>query len=208
MWLVVDEAGTLNTSDVCFNPDHVPDLHPSPMGEAAPPPEADGVLVVGRSYDLTFSFDGNLGAGSTVGLLASTGGVVRGVSVIKSRMQFVYTPAAFDVLRFTAVAPDLGRTARRLFRPVLVNLGPNYVPNTLSRLTFVDGLAAAVTADFDRVLGALGAVQVLDAAGGSGFMRLLDCVGPIHAVLPLQEAARAHAMLEAGTVLGTVVLQP
>jgi NADPH:quinone reductase len=35
-----------------------------------------------------------------------------------------------------------------------------------------------------------------------------DFVPPIHAVLPLQEVARAHAMLEAGTVLGKVVLQP
>lgn len=35
-----------------------------------------------------------------------------------------------------------------------------------------------------------------------------DFVPPIHAVLPLEEAARAHAMLEGGSVLGKVLLQP
>jgi NADPH2:quinone reductase len=35
-----------------------------------------------------------------------------------------------------------------------------------------------------------------------------DFVPPIHAVLPLQEAARAHALLEGGAVLGKVLLQP
>lgn len=35
-----------------------------------------------------------------------------------------------------------------------------------------------------------------------------DFVPPIHAVLPLREAARAHALLEAGSVLGKVLLEP
>ncbi len=85
-----------------------------------------------------------------------------------------------------------------------------------ARCRFIESLGATALDARDEhltaaVLGATGgegAGLVLDAAGGSGFMRLLDCVGPIHAVLPLQEAARAHAMLEAGTVLGKVVLQP
>ena len=139
MWLVVDDSGTLQTSEVSLDVNYAPDFLTAPIAEATPAQESGSAFVIGRAYALTFIFDGNLGVGSTVGLQNPTGGVVTGISVSGSHVNFTYTSAALDVLKFTVVAPNLNRTARRLFKPFLVNLGPSYVTNTLGPLSFVDG---------------------------------------------------------------------
>jgi hypothetical protein len=88
-----------------------------------------------------------------------------GISISGSHINFTYTPAALDVLKFTVTSPNLNRTARRLFKPTLVNLGPSYVTNTLAPLSFVDGWPTVVTADFDRALSLMPSVSVFDANG-------------------------------------------
>ena len=79
MWLVVDDNGTLQTSEVSLDVNYAPDFLTAPIAEATPAQESGGAFVIGRAYALTFIFDGNLGVGSTVGLQAPTGGVVTGI---------------------------------------------------------------------------------------------------------------------------------
>ena len=99
MWLVVDDNGTLQTSEVSLDVNYAPDCLTAPIAEATPAQENGGAFVIGRAYALTFIFDGNLGVGSTVGLQAPTGGVVTGISISGSHINFTYTPAALDVLK-------------------------------------------------------------------------------------------------------------
>ena len=94
MWLVVDDSGTLQTSEVSLDVNYAPDFLTAPIAEATPAQENGGAFVIGRAYNLTFIFDGNLGVGSTVGLQAPTGGVVTGISISGSHINFTYTPAA------------------------------------------------------------------------------------------------------------------
>ena len=147
MWLVTTDEGTLTTSEVNPDSSHCPDLLVNPVSAPDPAVFTTGVAVVA-----TFQFDGELGAGSTVAVTGS--GTVSAINLAGSMMVFSYTAATGDVLKFTAKSADGSKTARRLFTPATVTLGPSYVPDSLTQSLFTHGWAASATASFDRPLAA------------------------------------------------------
>jgi hypothetical protein len=161
MWLVTTDEGALTSSEV--NPDrgHCPDLLINPV--SAPDP---AVFITGTPTTATFQFDGELGASSTVAVTnAGVTGSVSAISLAGSMMVFQYTAASGDVLKFTAKSADGSKTARRLFTPATVTLGPAYVADSLTQTVFTDGWPASATLNFDRVVATVGGVTLVSDSG-------------------------------------------
>ena len=157
MWLFTSDEGTLEIGEV--NPDnaHCPNLLVDPVASPAP-----SVFTTGVSTTAFFQFDGLLGAASSVSVTGS--GTVTSIAVSGSTMTFSYTAATGDALKFAVKSADGGKTARRLFRPATVTLGPSYVADSLTQALFTHGWPASATATFDRPLASLD-VDIVDDAG-------------------------------------------
>jgi hypothetical protein len=139
VWLVTTDEGTLTFSEV--NPDrgHCPDLlSVDPVASPAP-----AVFTTSVATTATFQFDGELGAGSTVAVTnPGVAGTVSAISLAGSMMVFSYTAATGDVLKFTVKSADGSKTARRLFTPATITLGPAYLADSLTKTLYTDGWPA------------------------------------------------------------------
>ena len=143
MWLFTSNEGTLQVAEV--NPDagHCPGLLTDPVSSPTP-----NVFTTGEPTTATLQFDGSLGVGSTVDVVGS--GTVSAISLAGSTMVFQYSAIAADVLKFTVKSSDGTKTARRLFTPATITLGPAYLTDSLSRTLYTDGWPASATLSFDR----------------------------------------------------------
>ena len=159
VWLVTTDEGTLTFSEV--NPDrgHCPDLlSVDPVASPAP-----AVFTTSVATTATFQFDGELGAGSTVAVTGS--GTVSAISLAGSMMVFSYTAATGDVLKFTVTSADGSKTARRLFTPATVTLGPAYLADSLTKTLYTDGWPASATLNFDRSVASVATVTLVSDSG-------------------------------------------
>ena len=129
MWLYTSGEGTLEMGEV--NPDagHCPSLLVEPVLRPVP-----AVFTTGVATTATFQFDGMLGVGSSVAVVGS--GTVSPASIGGSTLTFQYTAATGDVLKFNVNSANGIKTARRLFTPTTITLGPSYVPGSLTRTNF------------------------------------------------------------------------
>ena len=157
-WLTAKEDGAMVVDEV--NPDqtYCPDLLQDPVYTPSP-----AIFTTGVPTITTFQFDGQLGVGSTVSLNSGSG-VVSTISLSGSMMTFQYTASTGDVLKFTVKSSDGSKTARRLFTPATVTLGPSYIPDSLTKTVFTHGWAVSATATFDRPIASLN-VEIVDDSG-------------------------------------------
>lgn len=158
MWLVIDDTGTLTTSEVNSDRRHCPALLVDPI--VAPLP---AVFVTGVQVVATFQFDGLLGVGSSVSVMGL--GTIASISLVDSWMTFQYTAANDDVLKFNVKSADGAKTARRVFKPATITYGPDYVPGSLTRTLFTDDWPASATLQFNRPLATVGGVTLVSATG-------------------------------------------
>ena len=159
-WLSASDSGTMVMSEISPDVTRVPDLLRDPVALPAVP-----VFTTGAPTTTTMQFDGLLGAGSTVALNEGSG-TVASPSPSGSTMTFQYTAAADDVLKFVVQSGDGSRTARRVFTPATLTLGPAYVADSLTQTLFTHGWAASATATFTREIGSV-IVDIVDDAGVS-----------------------------------------
>jgi hypothetical protein len=159
-WLSASDSGAMVMSEINSDVTRVPILLRDPVALPAVP-----VFTTGVSTTTTMQFDGLLGAGSTVALNQGSG-TVASPSVSGSTMTFQYTAAANDVLRFVVKSGDGSKTARRVFTPETITLGPTYVENSLTQTLFTHGWVASTTATFNREIGSV-IVDIVDNAGAS-----------------------------------------
>ena len=159
VWLVTTDEGTLTFSEV--NPDrgHCPDLlSVDPVASPAP-----AVFTTSVATTATFQFDGELGAGSTAAVTGS--GTVSAISLAGSTMVFSYTAATGDVLKFTVKSADGSKTARRLYTPATITLGPAYLADSLTKTLYTDGWPASATLNFDRSVASVATVTLVSDSG-------------------------------------------
>jgi hypothetical protein len=162
VWLVTTDEGTLTFSEV--NPDrgHCPDLlSVDPVASPAP-----AVFTTSVATTATFQFDGELGAGSTVAVTnPGVAGTVSAISLAGSTMVFSYTAATGDVLKFTVKSADGSKTARRLYTPATITLGPAYLADSLTKTLYTDGWPASATLNFDRSVASVATVTLVSDSG-------------------------------------------
>ena len=143
MWLYTSGEGTLQVAEV--NPDagHCPSLLVDPVSSPY-----SARLHHGRRNDR----DPPIRWNARRRLYGRRDGLryCLAISLAGSTMVFQYSASASDVLKFTVKSSDGTKTARRLFTPATITLGPAYLTDSLSRTLYTDGWPASATLSFDR----------------------------------------------------------
>jgi hypothetical protein len=92
-------------------------------------------------------------------------GTVSAISLAGSTMVFSYTAATGDVLKFTVKSADGSKTARRLYTPATITLGPAYLADSLTKTLYTDGWPASATLNFDRSVASVATVTLVSDSG-------------------------------------------